>query len=641
MRNANRRCASCGAFNPTERTECMNCGARLVTVVDAEPPEVAEEYAPAAPSLAAGPDAGARPPESNAVTSPPAASPIADATAADSDAPASPPPTAEPVEPAAEAEPPEWLAALHAIPEAPAAGSDVPGWLRELTEPASTAEPAVADSDQPDTLPDWLAELRNRAPAAQSPSAEPEQPSPDDVPAWLSDIGQPPAATGSVAAIEPEASGLQPGEAPDWLKSLRPVEPASSADASLSDVALDELPEWLRPAAPAPETASVDRAAPAAAEAAPADMPSGEIPTWIQALKPGALSTLSGEPLETSGLLAGIHGALPVESAVVAPHTRAATPEASVPAPVTGFSELSTPHAAPLPDAVEPTAPPKQRSGCLRLWLFLVIITAAAIPFLPLPIVSEARGAYITGHQATLDFYQTINQVSALRPGSLVLLGIDYSAGARGELDPQARAAVLHLLQNKQRIVAASFVADGGQLAQDALNSGSPAATGFNYPYAYGVTHVNAGYLSGGAAAMRNLAQNGLPAAGADFGGRPLADLQLTAGFKSAKAVDLVIVFTDDGAQLKHWIEQVARAGTPLVAGVSAATEPVAAPYYDSGQLKGLLIGQRGAAEYEVYLGRPASASASLDAISYVVLVLVLMIAGTLFVRLLSRPESA
>jgi hypothetical protein len=241
----------------------------------------------------------------------------------------------------------------------------------------------------------------------------------------------------------------------------------------------------------------------------------------------------------------------------------------------------------------------------------------------------------ITGRQSTLDFYQTINQIGSLRQGALTLVGFDYGAGTRAELDPQARAALLHLFQNKQRVVAVSFVPEGGQIAQGLLEAARPSGTGFDYPYRYGTTHINFGFVPGGTAGMRQLVQDRLP--GGDFGGAPLEGFALARDLKSLANADLLIVFTDDGEQLRRWVEQLGRDGKPMIAGVSAAAAPVAAPYYESGQLHGLLAGQRGAAEYEGYLGRPASASATLDAISYVVLVLVAAIGAVLVGRLFAR----
>ncbi|MBI5877524.1 MAG: hypothetical protein HZB53_07735 [Chloroflexi bacterium] len=645
LSSANRRCSFCNSLNLADQATCANCGARLAPVVDAEPPDLPEEDAP--------------------VIAAPLAAPVAE-SAAD--------------------ETPDWLRTVQISPDprpaaaeaqtAPTPADELPDWLRAL-QPASLIQPAepplagepldVTDDqfaaiigDETTTpasntgagadvmpiatgeLPDWLAQLRQNATPAAPPAGNLTPNTPDELPDWLAAVGSGPSTPTDIAASESEASGLQPGETPDWLRSLAPAQPETPADWSMNDVAVDELPDWLKPVGVAPSPASGEPAAPTTpADAAPAEIMPAEIPSWVEALKPGAIATMSGESIETSGLLAGIRGALPVESVMAAPHTRGGATAPAATVAVTGFDELSAPHAAPMV-SIETPVPARKGGGCLRLWLVVVIVFVAAFPFLPLPFVSEARGANIIGRQPTLDFYQTINQISALRPGSLVLLGMDYGAGARGELDPQARATVLHLLQNKQRIAAVSFVADGGQLAQDALNSGSPVATSFTYPYAYGETHINAGFLSGGAAAMRGLAQNGLPAGGRDFRGRPLAGSPLAAGLKSGQAFDLLIVFTDDGAQLKLWVEQVLRdSGKPLLAGVSAAAEPVAAPYYDSGQLKGLLVGSRGAAEYEGYLGRPASAAASLDAISYVVIVLVVVIAGALAARLWSRPAAA
>ena len=60
-------------------------------------------------------------------------------------------------------------------------------------------------------------------------------------------------------------------------------------------------------------------------------------------------------------------------------------------------------------------------------------------------------------------------------------------------------------------------------------------------------------------------------------------------------------------------------------------------PYYESRQLKGLLAGTHGAAEYEGFLLQPASAAATLDGISYVVIVLVVVIVLSMLATAMKR----
>ncbi|MEP7199575.1 MAG: hypothetical protein ABI874_07150, partial [Chloroflexota bacterium] len=511
--------------------------------------------------------------------------------------------------------------------------------------PAERAEPSAAASDTEARVPDRVREIREAAQIAQASADTPPPAAPKssvtaasepiatapaaNLPAWLRDMTAPQAvptpttptieapfvAESVVAApIADETAALAPSELPDWLKGLAPAAAAAGpSDWPMPDVAVEELPDWLKPSAVP---------APAPSEAQAAGLVPGQIPPWLLALRRGGLATIGGDTLETSGLLAGISGALPVESVLALPHTSAAHPLSPAPSavPETGFAQPTPPR-----DAVPP---PKQKPRWswrnLLPWLILI---AAALAFLPLPFMDSVRGANISGHQPASNFYQTINQVSALRPNSLVLVAFDYSAGARDELDPQAKTTLLHLFENKQRIIAVSFVPTGAQLAQDALTSRNPANTGVSYPYHYGETHLNVGYVSGETAAMKSLAQNFVPSAFTDFRDHDSAGNQpLAKNWQSWDDVDLIIVFSDDGAHIKNWIEQVVRqtdrSPKLLLVGASAAATPTVLPYYDE-PIKGFLSGVRGAAEYEGFIAQPATASARLDSTAYVVVVLV------------------
>src|SRR5437867_3739768 len=65
----------------------------------------------------------------------------------------------------------------------------------------------------------------------------------------------------------------------------------------------------------------------------------------------------------------------------------------------------------------------------------------------------------------------------------------------------------------------------------------------------------------------------------------------------------------------KEWVQQVqARFHLPMVAGVTAVSAPEYYPYLQSGQLRGMLGGMAGAAEYEKARGERGSATRGMDA---------------------------
>jgi hypothetical protein len=572
---------------------------------------------------------------------------------------------------------PDWLDELRQSGSAPSAAAQNPAApAAEHSEavpfeakPAAPAAPTGKASGEASEVPDWLREFRDVRLAPQPSASEPveiPQVAAGQMPGWLSDLSTDPTSSERTpdAAVPSESSAVAhgeqtqapdvSGEIPEWLKGLSLAQPVeSAADPTRHDVG-EELPARLQRAAivdqpaaePVPFSAPILPLGPppaAAGTSAEGPMP-GEIPAWVLEMRPGALSSVSGDMLETSGLLAGIRGALPVQSVVSMPHKVSGGPTVTAAVPVTGFAELHVPK--PTPPQVPPPPPSKRRGGCSgRFGMPLLIVFVIALAFLPLPVVSDWRGAAIAAYQPSRDFYQTVNHVNGLQPDALALVAIDYGAGSRAELDPQAKAVLSHLFQNKQRIVTVSFVPEGGQLAQDLLLSRNPVNSQFTYPYVYGETHINLGYQSGGEASLRNLSQNPLSVLSLDYRDhKPVGNWPLTKGWKTLDDVGLIVVFSDDAAQVVRWIEQVGtrpdHSSRTLLAGVSKSSESILMPYYESKQLKGLLAGIHGAAEYEGFLLQPASAAATLDGISYVVIVLVLVFGLSILATAMIRRAS-
>ena len=71
--------------------------------------------------------------------------------------------------------------------------------------------------------------------------------------------------------------------------------------------------------------------------------------------------------------------------------------------------------------------------------------------------------------------------------------------------------------------------------------------------------------------------------------------------------IGLIIVLTGERDSLVNWLEQVGRSSeAPLVAGITQSLGPVAAPYFASGQLEGMIVGMPDTAVYQQeYLSQP------------------------------------
>jgi len=109
---------------------------------------------------------------------------------------------------------------------------------------------------------------------------------------------------------------------------------------------------------------------------------------------------------------------------------------------------------------------------------------------------------------------------------------------------------------------------------------------------------------------------------------KSLGELPATQDVNGIQDVSLIIEFAAQQRTLQWWIEQVGgQYQVEIMAAVSAAVEPTATPYHNSGQLVGLISGLPSAAQYEIKTNKwPSLAIASVDAQSVAHLAIVALI---------------
>jgi hypothetical protein len=524
------------------------------------------------------------------------------------------PETAAAAQPAMEEEPPP------AVGEQAAEDVELPDWLKAAKPPVEQpvaegegqSELAAEQAAEQVELPDWLKpEAVTEQPAAEtepSQTAGQQEVEAAELPDWLRETGAVESAPPQKPSAEATAAPLEPAELPSWLMGLRPSadteaapqpveteEPAASpelasvaaglsaappaeAEAPVVEAPPTELPDWLkslRESAPA---------APASAPIAAPDLTQAEIPTWLEALRPkegqatGAFEIT--EEAEPEGIFAGIPNILPAMPTMGevqgAPVKLPAEPSTDDLARAGVLQELLA-RAASAP-TMAPTVPERASKAGWRVlqWLIaglllLVVIVPYlldfTLPFLP-QVDSLPESALVQ---------QAVTTVESLPPNARVLMMFDYDAAQAGEMNQIAEMFVRHLQTRGAMITIASLNPLGTSLAQAVWRQAGLGA--FN-------EENNLGYVPGQAVGVQNL----LAATG------PL---------------DLVIDVAASSDSVRWWVEQLAVNGMQvrLTAGVSAAIEPLALPYLQSAQIKGLVPGLGGALQY----ARQADLLGSLD----------------------------
>jgi len=228
--------------------------------------------------------------------------------------------------------------------------------------------------------------------------------------------------------------------------------------------------------------------------------------------------------------------------------------------------------------------------------LFIVLFIPLYKPLaLPLPITRETK--------ATFEF------LDSLPEGSLILITNVTGPGVEAELYPQTVAMVRHLMAKKVKIAICSLAVDTQPYNDKVFAAWAPV-----YNYKEGTDYVILPYKAGGETAMAAIARDIVATYPVDSRNRPMADQPI---WKNVKAIeDFACVIDISGGESQRWALGHIEAGhkVPVIAAITAVILAVTQPYFSSGQLKGILSGLNGAAEYEVLAKVPGIAASGMDA---------------------------
>jgi hypothetical protein len=233
-----------------------------------------------------------------------------------------------------------------------------------------------------------------------------------------------------------------------------------------------------------------------------------------------------------------------------------------------------------------------------RLWRWLISILLIVAVLLPLVMGRQLTPASTLSPDDLMDTYTL---VGALPPGSPVLVVFDYDPAFSGELEAAAAPLMDHLLLQSPRIAFLSTSPTGPTLAERFIQTTPLVA---EHAYQSEQQYVNLGYLAGGPAGVVYFAQNPTIAAPDTVSGDPAWALPPLQGVQRLSDFAAVVVLTDNADTGRIWVEQSGSPSsylgdTPLLMVISAQAEPMLRPYYESGQIKGMVTGLVGGKVYE------------------------------------------
>jgi len=248
-----------------------------------------------------------------------------------------------------------------------------------------------------------------------------------------------------------------------------------------------------------------------------------------------------------------------------------------------------------------------------RRFIFLLIGLAVFIPLLrpiDLPIKETPT---------TRKVYDAIEAIPA---NSKILMSFDYGPSTKPEIHPMTLGVMRQLLRKDHQIYITCLWPDGLYMALDALEEINKEFELVEYE-----DYVLLGFRPGNEAIVKGLASDLRKVYTVDSKGTMLSDIPMMDDVNNLK--DFQFIFTGSAGYpgTFEWVQYGGDpTGVPLSSGTTSIQVNEVMPYVQSGQVRGILAGMPGAAEYEKLIGTPGIAIQGMAAQSFAHLVIVLFI---------------
>lgn len=239
-----------------------------------------------------------------------------------------------------------------------------------------------------------------------------------------------------------------------------------------------------------------------------------------------------------------------------------------------------------------------------RRIMYALLGVLIAIPLVwrfeqPLTVTPAAQGVYDT--------------VENMPPDKIAIVDIVWDAGTIAESRPQTEALMRHMMMRDKKFAILAFAPQGSKFAYD-----SAERIGKELGKEYGKDWMHWGYRPAGAMIpiIMGVGRDILRTIKTDIDGKPLSQFPMMKGIKNIKNVGMIVEVTPSGT-LDLWIAYIyGPYRTPIVYAPTAVMVPEGFNPLDAGQIKGMLSGMKGAAEYEKLLGRKDFATRAAGSLS-------------------------
>ncbi|MBT5077334.1 MAG: hypothetical protein HOM61_00290, partial [Candidatus Marinimicrobia bacterium] len=223
-----------------------------------------------------------------------------------------------------------------------------------------------------------------------------------------------------------------------------------------------------------------------------------------------------------------------------------------------------------------------------RRFIFLLVGLSVLLPklypdFFTLPIKASSHSQRV------------FDEIDALKEDSKILVSFEYGPSTKPEIHPSAIALLNHLFSKDIKVYAVALWPDGNFMATEAFSQVAD-----KFGKIYGVDYVNLGYKPGGEAVVKGLASDIRTMYTVDLLGNDIDSIEMMKDVTNLLDLDFIFSLSAGYPGSKEWVQFACDPlGIPMSTGCTSIQVTDIIPYVENDQIKGILSGMPGAAEYE------------------------------------------
>lgn len=237
-----------------------------------------------------------------------------------------------------------------------------------------------------------------------------------------------------------------------------------------------------------------------------------------------------------------------------------------------------------------------------RRFIFTLIFAAVTVPFyLSWPPVR------IDVSKEVEDTYQVIDRIPP--NGQPLMLSFDYDPASAAELTPMAVAVLRHCFSKNIRVLVISlnYTGQGAGIAADLVPR-----VAAEYGKVKNIDWAFLGFQPNAVVAMMQMGEDIGKTFPKDYAGLSYGEIPMLAGIQNYEQIPAILTLASTAVGESWAVYAGSRYGATVLTGLTAVYTADIQPFYQSGQIKGVLGGLKGAAEYEKRIDRAGDGTAGM-----------------------------